>query len=385
MEGAAGDRPKAARGAQVNDVSVTAASRLVTLAGGHNSLVVTVKNEAREPQRVVLAAYPPRGAPIPDGVTPSGATPTGMSSGMPVGAPANVADVAGWTTVERPLRQIAGGGTEQYLVRWRRDRLPPGTHEVRFVAYPADRAPEEYVDAGQVVQVVVPTPSPAQHPRRRWWLLALAVVLVGALGAVAFALTRPSSMIVPGVLGQSLADAEATLTAAGLEVAVTSEVGPEPLDTVIRQDPEEGSEVRAGTSVLVVVQVGFVLPDVTGHDVTDAVQELGDVVQVEQVQEESDATPGTVLRMEPAAGTEVGAGTSVRLVIASQRTVPVPNVIGRSADGARATLEEMGLQPLIIEGPLCQLPFGSTCQVFFQNPLPDTQVPLGSTVTVTTS
>ena len=62
------------------------------------------------------------------------------------------------------------------------------------------------------------------------------------------------------------------------------------------------------------------------------------------------ADEGTVIRTEPAAGTELARGSSVRLVLSrgseaeQNQQVEVPNVIGDDFDDARDELRELGLK-----------------------------------------
>jgi beta-lactam-binding protein with PASTA domain len=347
----------------VTEVSVTVATPRVRLQQGRSSVTVSVTNGGAVPQRIVLTAI---GPPV---VGPStGHAPTGGT----------------WAMIPRPLREIGPGATEQYVAEVVPEGAPPGTHRVTFVAYPADRAPEEYRDRGQTVDVVVPPAAGSVRRRPPWWLAAVAVGLVVVLGAVAYALTRPSTtIIVPGVVGKSLAEAESDLRAARLDIAVETEVGPEPLDTVIRQNPDEGSEAEVGETVYVVVRVGVVLPESVGRSLEAASNELVDAgLSVEVVTEESDEAAGSVLSMDPPAGTEVGAGSAVRLSVATERLVSVPDVLDLDVAAAEQAVEGAGLLVRLVQEPLCSSPFGSSCSVVSQVPEPTARVPRGSVVTL---
>lgn len=353
----------------MSDVSVTVAARSVELVGGRATVTVSVTNAAAGPQRIVLRAY---------GVVPA-ATPgpgPGASAVPPV-------DPASWTTIERPLREIPAGGTEQYAVSIASVAAPPGEHPVKLVAYPAERAPEEYADQGQVVRVVVPA-GPPPPTRRRWLFVLVAVALLLLIAAVGFALTRDGSVIVPDVVGRTSVDAEAAVRAAGLDATVEAELGPEPLGVVVRQMPVATSEVGSGSSVLLVVRVGVFLPDVTGSPVDAALARLGDTVTVTQEPQEADAPPGTVVGMDPAAGTEVAEGSSVRLLVATPRTTEVPGLVNVDLDAAERRLESAGLSARVERGPLCR-GFLRTCVIVSQEPGPGVRVPLGTVVALVTT
>lgn len=146
--------------------------------GTASTVTASVTNSAAVPARVVLGAYPP----LAGTVAATGPAATGA---------------AGWTSVERPLRELAGGATEQYTVTI----TPPadaaaGDHVVRLIAYDADRPPEEYSDQAQQVRVAL-APAPAPAAGIPWWVYAVAAVLVVAVGAVAFLLLRPAPVPLP--------------------------------------------------------------------------------------------------------------------------------------------------------------------------------------------
>lgn len=353
----------------MSDVSVTVAARSVELGRGHSSVTASVTNESGGPQRIVLGAYGVVRAPASGSVGPT----------------APPADPAAWTTIERPLREIPAGGTEQFVASIASAAAPVGTYELKFIAFPADRAPEDYADHGQVVQVVVPETGPAPPPpkKRPWLFIVLAVAVLLLIGAVAFALTRGGSVIVPNVVGQPSADAELALRRAGLDVAIASEIGPEPLGVVVRQDPIANAEIPAGSAVTLVVRGGMFVPDVTGLSVEAALAKFADSgISTSQEGEVSDAAPGTVVRTEPPPGTEIGEGGSVLVVVAEARTIAVPNLVNRDLTSATRTLAALGLGSQATRGPLCTgfLP----CIVARQDPQPGAQVRPGTVVTLTT-
>lgn len=157
----------------MRDISVTVSSPEVVLDGDTGAVTASVTNGGATTERVVLQAFP------------AGA------SGSEAAGPAD----AGWATVERPLREIGAGATEQYAVTLAAPSAQTGTYRLKLVAHPAAAAPEEYADRGQVLRVVVPATqeAPAQPPpsRRRWWPWLLGAVLLGAVLLVLFLLLRP--------------------------------------------------------------------------------------------------------------------------------------------------------------------------------------------------
>jgi serine/threonine-protein kinase len=103
--------------------------------------------------------------------------------------------------------------------------------------------------------------------------------------------------------------------------------------------------VQIGSKVTLIVSTGpppVQVPDVTNEDFGQAkatLQSRGFNVPAPISQVTSTATPGTVLSQNPAGGKTVASGSTVRLVVAkAPPTVAVPNVVGKTAGAAKATL-----------------------------------------------
>ncbi|MCC6496458.1 MAG: hypothetical protein IT193_09385 [Propionibacteriaceae bacterium] len=161
----------------MSNIALTLPASTVTTADGRATLTASVTNSAPVPARIVLGAFGPAGQAGPGSAT---------------GGPA-------WTTIDRPLREIAAGATEQYTITF----APPaeagaGNYPVRFIAYSADQAPEEHADQARQVDVVVPAkPVIPVKPKFVWWPWAVAAALVLVAGVVAFIILRPSGPVTP--------------------------------------------------------------------------------------------------------------------------------------------------------------------------------------------
>jgi len=189
----------------------------------------------------------------------------------------------------------------------------------------------------------------------RWTLIGFGALLAGYLTAylVLFpAPIFPGHQEVPRVLGLTLAEAQAQLTKAQLEVA---EGGADPhptapQGTVIWQDPPAGVIAPAGLKVTLVVSAGppkIPVPDVAKFDATLAQRLVAaaglTVSQVESVQ--ADAPPGLAILTRPPAGTALAPGAGVALVVSrGAPTISVPDLLGMSVADARTRLELEGLQ-----------------------------------------
>ncbi|MFC9233942.1 Stk1 family PASTA domain-containing Ser/Thr kinase [Streptomyces decoyicus] len=100
--------------------------------------------------------------------------------------------------------------------------------------------------------------------------------------AVGLAISRGTSLDVPGVLGMDRTDATAALRAAGLQVRFADQpvFSTQDKGTVARQSPDEGGKLGKGDTVTLTLSKGpemIAVPDVTGKNVDDAKRQLSDL------------------------------------------------------------------------------------------------------------
>jgi serine/threonine-protein kinase len=242
--------------------------------------------------------------------------------------------------------------------------------------------------------VMTGVPPDEQEGRRRWWLIALGILLaLAALGLAAFFLVRsllppPTELVgVPNVVGETEDDAVEALEGAGLRAQVEREFDPEVRrGLVISQDPPAGERVEEDTEVTIVVSRGpppEVVPNVVGlpeDEATDALTAAGFEVG-EVTPRESEEDQGIVLEQEPPGDSEARPGTAVNLVVSSgPATVAVPDVICQDFDSAQEEVEGAGLD-FVVTGSR----FSDECEpgtVAEQNPSAGTEVQPGSNVRV---
>jgi hypothetical protein len=238
----------------VADIAVTVASGEVPVVDRAATVTASVTNAGPGPERVVLRAFRPAAA---------GAAPPGEPD---------------WATVDRPLRDVAPGATEQYVVALAvPSAVPAGTYELKLVAHPADAAPEEYAERGPVLRVAVPAEPPPPARRRPWWAWAVAGALLLGVAAVGVVLLRPTAgtVAVPDVVGLAEAQAEAALADVGLVADADPRLGPRPFGAVIRQVPEPGTRLSEGSDVVLVVSRGLPLAGLEGLPLNDALALVG--------------------------------------------------------------------------------------------------------------
>ncbi|MGW3989293.1 Stk1 family PASTA domain-containing Ser/Thr kinase [Streptomyces sp. NPDC004830] len=163
----------------------------------------------------------------------------------------------------------------------------------------------------------------------------------------------PATVRVPALAGRKLAEARSSLKDDGLEPGMVTRKFSEdvPRGAVVSAEPADGTKVRAGTAVALVVSKGSPVdvPDVTGEDLADAeadLEEAGLKVKVAEKQVTSaEFDKGEVAGQSPKAGGRAAEGDTVTLTVSKgPEMVEVPDVVGDSVDDATRELEEAGFQ-----------------------------------------
>jgi serine/threonine-protein kinase len=197
----------------------------------------------------------------------------------------------------------------------------------------------------------------------------------------------PATVRVPALAGRKLAEARSLLKDDGLEPGmVTREFSEDvPRGAVVSAEPADGTRVRAGTAVALVVSKGSPVdvPDVTGDDLADAEAELKEAGLEVKVAEKqvtsSEFDKGEVAGQSPQAGRRVAEGDTVTLTVSKgPEMVEVPDVVGDSVDDATSELKEAGFQVEEDRGLLGL--FGDT--VKGQSVEGGERAPKGSTITI---
>ncbi len=205
----------------------------------------------------------------------------------------------------------------------------------------------------------VPVAAPARRPRRRKRgavLLVLALVVALAVGGGAFYLGYARYTTTPSLVGTTQADAEEALADAGLEVTYADPVfaSDVPKGQVVTADPGGGSRILPGETVTLTLSLGKLLVPKLRGLTEDAAQDALRGRQLEfgestgRYSETVEA--GTVLGSRPAAGTELGSGDTVDLVVSrGRRPLAVGSWVGKPYDDARGALEKRGLEPVLAD------------------------------------
>jgi eukaryotic-like serine/threonine-protein kinase len=217
-------------------------------------------------------------------------------------------------------------------------RETPGQRTATFVAAPP-LPPEEDEP-----------PAPAGARRRPpWWVWLVAVLAVAGVVAAIVMVTRPSEVVVPGVVGLEMQAAQRQVERAGLEWKIERVRSTKPLDQVVEQSPRARQTVEKGTTVVLKVSGGpgtIDVPAVDGDKLATAeaaLQNAGLVVGRVLTQSSDSVAEGIVIRTSPGAGSNVMRGSKVNVYVSSgPQQVSVPDVVGFSRGDAESTLRNAG-------------------------------------------
>jgi eukaryotic-like serine/threonine-protein kinase len=222
--------------------------------------------------------------------------------------------------------------------------------------------------------------------RLRWIIVALLAAVVA--GLVAFALTRPSHISVPNVIGQDQAAARDVLEGKGFDVSIKAVSSGAPRNTVVEQDPIPtelgGGKAEEGSTVTLTVSSGpaiIAVPDVSGLSLADATSRLEKAgFKVTTRDQFSNTVPkGRAIATEPAAGTQLSTSQVVTVLVSrGTNQVEVPDVTGLDDQAALAALQSAGLSGVLVQRDSTE-PEGT---VLNQSPGAGNLVARGSQVTI---
>lgn len=165
---------------------------------------------------------------------------------------------------------------------------------------------------------------------------------------------RPSSVLVPPVVGLRLADAHLLITGARLTVAEVGErESDEPAGVVLEAAPGPGQRVDEGTAIRLVVSSGserVSVPEVVDVDVERAGADLVAVglLVAEKYVVDAARPLHTVVEVSPAAGSRVDVGSTITLTVVNEQ-VPVPDVQTRSFAEAEEKLVGSGFRVVRVD------------------------------------
>jgi serine/threonine-protein kinase len=210
---------------------------------------------------------------------------------------------------------------------------PTGVYPVR------EARPEPVVSPPLAVAPAEPA------PRKRWpWLLLAGLALLGFVVLI-FSLVSPKRVTVPNVVGSSISVANTRLQSEGFEVVTVRDNSDKPRNTVIGQEPGGGATADEGARVTITVSEGRPLvnvPDVVDDGRLRARRTLTAAgFEVKETRAPSETVAiDHVISQSPDGDSVKEAGAVVTIEVSSGRErVPVPNVVGKTTEQARAALD----------------------------------------------
>lgn len=164
--------------------------------------------------------------------------------------------------------------------------------------------------------------------------------------------TESQDMVeVPKLIGYTEEEATKKLKSIGLNVKVKKEQSDEYDEGIVfKQSEEQGTMVEKNTSIVITISSGvatFELKDYSGmseDDATSALKKLNLEV-VNDYQYDSSVEQGTVIKTQPAAGSDVSEGDTITIIVSKgSENVKMINVLGKTEGEARQELEAIGLK-----------------------------------------
>ncbi|HSL85363.1 MAG TPA: Stk1 family PASTA domain-containing Ser/Thr kinase, partial [Bacteroidales bacterium] len=201
--------------------------------------------------------------------------------------------------------------------------------------------------------------------KKKGLIIGLAMILVVVAGALigdaVFSRSNNGNpgvvveeeVAVPQIVGMTQEEAEAKLEEFELILEVQStETSTEPAGNVLRSIPEEGTMVKKGVSVAVILSAGEernLVPDITGSTVEAAEIVLGNngFMLGAVNQDYSDTVPqGEIISQDPMVNASMPKGSAVNVLVSRGPEIvlsDVPDLVGKTEREAQALLEARGL------------------------------------------
>jgi len=227
------------------------------------------------------------------------------------------------------------------------------------------------------------------HPRGRLGLAAalVAMGLLAAIGGYYFGIGRYTEA--PGLVDKTKTQAEQAAKRLGFKVKFAPGQYSEKKakDVVLAQDPAPGAKIVSGGTLVLTLSLGperYIIPDIVGKPIDDAMLELADAKLVpERVDEFSDLYGANlVIKTDPPGGGEVVPNTKITVTV-SKGPAPIrlPRVIGQNLDQAKAALERLKLKVKVVQKQSKE----PANTVIDQNPIENSGVEAGAEITLTVS
>jgi eukaryotic-like serine/threonine-protein kinase len=225
------------------------------------------------------------------------------------------------------------------------------TPVLREVEPPPIAPPPPRVVGNRATGTMARVGAPPRRSTSTWVLVALSVLgilAVIALGAGLYLAGRPQMSQVPNLIGATQAEANARLAEAKLNGngSVVAQGGCTK-DKVFAQDPKAGDQLEQGKTVTYSICGGPATTNVpqliglTAAAAEEQIRQAGLTPSPQTVDGPVDQK-GKVIQADPAPGTSVAKGSTVRISISAGNQNKVPDVKGLDPEAAKARLADAG-------------------------------------------
>ena len=235
-------------------------------------------------------------------------------------------------------------------------------------------------------------PVKGKKKRKKWPIIAGALITLAILAFVLFFALTPSKEIIPDVANATVEEAITELEKAGFTVGETIERNSDEVekDKVIGTNPKAGLSRQKGTEVQLMVSLGaeqMDMPNYVGRQLSqvEAWAEKAEFKDIEFVEVNSDLPAGEVVSQEPAAGEDVVAkDTIVKLQVSKgKKMVNIANLKGYTEAELNDYAQNAGLR--VKKGNPVNSDSVRAGSVVSQKPTAGSTVAVGTTIEVVLS
>ncbi|NUS43343.1 MAG: Stk1 family PASTA domain-containing Ser/Thr kinase [Mycobacteriaceae bacterium] len=193
-----------------------------------------------------------------------------------------------------------------------------------------------------------------------WVTAAVAAMVLGAFAFLMSPLGRGSQVTVPEVKNLTQQEAQATLEKQGFHVTIATK----PSQTIatgkaIDTRPTSGSQAPKNSTVVLDISEGpqqVSVPRVLGltqQEAQASLERQGLTMDANVLKADSSQTDkGKVVKQSEPAGQKADPGASIQITVGDgPKSVPIPNLSGKSLTEAQSELDKLGLSSTVVQSP----------------------------------
>ncbi|WP_300383950.1 Stk1 family PASTA domain-containing Ser/Thr kinase [Clostridium sp.] len=203
------------------------------------------------------------------------------------------------------------------------------------------------------------TKNKNKNSKKKIFMVVGIIIGVLLLGSIGFALASGGTLnkevqIPSNIVGMNINEAKKDLEGLGIKVEVSgTEISDKEENTILKIDPKEGTKVKKGSSVKVVISGGeetFKMDDFKDYEKTSIDQILGGKGFTNYTIDEEysdNVKEGYWIRQSPKAKTEIKKDTEIKVIVSKGpevKLVDVPSVLNKGENEGKNILEEKRLK-----------------------------------------